>query len=85
MRVRQQGVSSRQIGPETILLDFESSNYLRLNETGTLLYRLLGEGRQRDDLVTAMLEEYDVDAETATADVDAFLAELGGSGLLETS
>src|SRR3954447_26819017 len=68
MRVRQGGVTSRQIGSETILLDFESSQYLTVNGTGTVLLRMLSEDRERGELVAAICEEYDVESDVAERD-----------------
>jgi hypothetical protein len=85
IRIRTRGVSSRRIGPDTLLLDFQTSRYLRLNGTGTMLYRLLGEGRSRDELVTAMVVEYDIETTTAANDVDDFLGMLQHAGLIEAT
>lgn len=38
--------------------------------------------RGRDGLVAAVLEAYDIDAETAGCDVDAFITDLARAGLL---
>ena len=83
MRVRQGGVTSRRIGTETILLDLETSRYMTINKSGTILLRMLREDRDRAELVAAVENQFDVPREIATKDVDAFLALLDSVGLLE--
>lgn len=54
-----------------------------LNETGAFLWRCIEKGMTEEDLVGAMLEEYEVDAETAKADVKEFVSLLIYNGLIE--
>ena len=57
---------------------------IRMNGTGAFLWNLLSEGEKtRDELLEAMLNEYDVEAERARADIMAFEAALRGAGLLD--
>ena len=50
---------------------------IRLNETGAFLWKLMAEKNcTEDDLVDAILAEYDVDRETVVADVDRIVANL---------
>lgn len=65
-----------------------SENYvpneiMSLNETGALLWRCLETGAEKQELVDAILKEYDTDAETAEKDVDAFLSQLREKALIE--
>ncbi len=55
---------------------------ITLNETGSLLWNKLTEGTDEEGLVNAILEEYDIDKETAARDVSAFLEKITGEGLL---
>lgn len=55
---------------------------IRLNETGAFLWKLMAEKDcSMDDLVEAMLAEYDVDRETVTADVRRIVESLATSGI----
>lgn len=56
---------------------------LTLNETGAFLFKSLQEGTDRDNLVSSLLEEYDVDRETAEQHVDKFIEKLKGADLFE--
>lgn len=63
------------------LLDF--NGMLTLNESGVLLWKALEEGKDRDGLVEVLMSEYEVSAEQASADVDAFLDKLSQAGCLQ--
>ncbi len=62
-------------------LDFDGM--ITLNETGTLIWKKLEVGATEEELIEAMLAEYDVSKEIATADVKTFLQALRGAKLLD--
>ena len=62
-------------------LDF--NGMLTLNETGALLWKTLEQGGDAEALVSALTAEYDVSAEIARADVEAFLEKLKNAGCME--
>ena len=62
-------------------LDFREM--LTLNESGVLLWRLMKEGCDREDLVAALLTEYDVSRSVAEADADEFVEKLRSADCLE--
>ncbi len=53
-----------------------------VNETGRLILRMLKEGRSEEEIITAITDEYDVDAETAQRDFDEFLTLLRNMNLV---
>ena len=55
---------------------------LTLNESGAILWHALEQGGSREALADALLAEYEVDRETALADVDEFLQKLQEAGIL---
>lgn len=56
---------------------------VRLNETGAFLWKKMSEGDVTvDELVDALLSEYEVDRETAAHDVEQLVAQLRESGIL---
>ena len=61
-------------------LDF--NGMVTLNETGAFLWELLSEERTEEELVQAMLGEYDVDEATARAGIGRFVDRLAKEGLL---
>ena len=62
---------------------FTPNQIMSLNETGAFLWDYLAKGAQREELVSALTGEYEVDAGTAGQDVDTFLAALREQGLLD--
>lgn len=82
MRLRDNGLSSRKVGGEVVVLDLDSSRYLTISGSGVLLFELLREEHDRDELVAAVLATFEVDEDTARLDVDAFIADLSDAGLL---
>ena len=56
---------------------------INLNETGAFLWKKLAEGKEENQLVEALLEEYEVDKEIAVADVKKFLDKLTEAGLVK--
>lgn len=63
------------------VVDF--SSIIMLNETSAFLWLRLEKDLTEDELVSALLEEYDVDEKTARDDIGKFVAELKNAGLLE--
>lgn len=54
-----------------------------LNEVSAFIFKQLENPVSREDLLTAMLNEYDVDEATAAADLDALLEKFAEMGVLE--
>lgn len=61
-------------------MDF--NGMINLNDTGAFLWKKLEGGASEEELVSAMLSEYDVDEETAKRDISAFLDKLKEADLL---
>ena len=55
---------------------------INLSETGAFLWRLLDTDQEEEQLVAAMLAEYEVEEETARQDVRAFVDGLEKQGFL---
>jgi len=53
-----------------------------LTESGCLLWKRLQNDCTEEDLVQAILAEYEIDAETARADVKEFLQKMDKAGIL---
>lgn len=55
---------------------------ITLNETAYTIFQALAEERTAGELTALVISEYDVDAETARADVDEFVQQLRQIGAL---
>ena len=62
-------------------LDF--NGIINLNETGAFLFDLLQNGAEREELISKLLEEYEVTSEKATTDVDIFINKVKEADILE--
>jgi hypothetical protein len=82
MKIRTDGVTWQEIDGELVLLDLENSVYLTTNGSGALLTKLLTDERTLDELVDALVAEFDIPRETAEADAQAFVDSLGENQLL---
>jgi len=63
------------------VIDFKG--IMTLNETGYFLWNKLTDGISYDDLLKALLDEYEVDEATARADLDEFLGVARENGVIE--
>lgn len=61
----------------------EFNGLMNLNESGAFLWKKLADGAEMDELVSGFLSEYDVDEETAKADIQEFVGQLMEKGLLQ--
>lgn len=82
MRLRTDDVVQQESDGETVLLDLHSSTYFVLNESGTCLLPLLLRGAERRELLSALIETFDVEQEQAEADLDRFVEDLREQDLL---
>ena len=63
-------------GQEGILVDLNTKQYYRLNETGSLVWRGLEQGRTVDEIISALQNTYEVSDEHARASVKKLLSNL---------
>lgn len=61
------------------------SGLVALNETGHFLFELLQSEQTEESLLHAMLDAYEIDPDTASADIGEFLALLRTSNMLDES
>ena len=83
----KEGFVLRQIGDSYVAvaiglqtLDFK--DMIRMNEVGAFLWEQLSVDCTKEQLVAAVTKEYDIDTDTATADIESFLASLKEADLL---
>lgn len=82
------GFCIRKILDETVAIPTQEaahrlSGLVSMNETGEFLFQLLQTRQTEESLVEAMLENYEIDKETAEKDVKAFLKILTENNLLD--
>jgi len=76
---------ARELDGDVVILDITSGRYFSINDVGALVWERLADDTDRDTLVEAVTETFDVDSATATADIDALLDQLTEAGLISES
>lgn len=82
------GFMLRKVGGQSVVVatgDASKSfnGIIKLNETGTLMWNTLAAGCDETGLLKAVLDEYNIDENTAKADISAFIEKLKGADLLD--
>ncbi len=67
---------------DTALLDLRSERYFTLNEVGTRIWALLGEGTEVAMIIELLAEEYDAPIHAIEADTRTLLAAMHKAGLV---
>ena len=85
---RTESIVTRKIADEVFLVPVkgkiaEIQRMFVLNTVGECIWNHLEAARTRREIVGAVLAAFDVDETAAAADVDEFLEELRGAGLVE--
>ena len=81
------GFVLREVAGETVVVPVEAdlnfNGMITLNETAQILWSVLENETTFEELVDAILAEFDVDRATAQNDVDLFIQKLKGLDFLE--
>ena len=81
----REGVSAADTDYGMALLDEDSGQYWNLNPTAALALRTLLDGGTTAQAVQELTEQYAVDADTASQDIDNLVGELHSAGLVKES
>ena len=76
-------VFAQEVDGEMVLLDMESENYFGLDEVGTSIWQEIQEKETLKEVLDALLEQYDVEAEMLENDLSDFIGKLVKSGLVK--
>ena len=76
-------VRFRLVGYEAVIVRQLDAEVIAVNEVGASILTLLDASRTVRDLIDALLEEYNVDRESISKDVEQFLVELREAGVVE--
>ncbi len=82
------GFLMRKVGERAVVVPVGEASksfhgMLNLNGAGAFLWNLLGEERTEEEMLDAMLAEYDTSREEAKKGLDNFLQKLREAGVLE--
>ena len=86
MKIKKELIK-RDIAGDTILVPvgksvYDSNGLFALNELGAFLWDRLPQAQDRDELLEAVLADYDVSRDQAAADLDEFLGKLTAFGII---
>ena len=80
------GFIMRTVADQIVVLpsgdELDLNMMITLNDTGKFLWERLEVGAEVEELVSALLAEYDVDEATARAGVERFVGKLNENGFL---
>lgn len=66
------------------LLDLESSNYFKLNDTAALIWEWIGEGASVAQLIHKITDRFDIGEEECAQDVEAIVSSFEENGLVDS-
>jgi hypothetical protein len=86
MEIKKQ-VILRSVAGEHMLIPvgetvFEYNGIFMMTESGKLLWESIEKGAEEDDLKELLMQEYEIDSETASNDVKEFLEMLKAFGII---
>lgn len=87
MKIKE-GFVIREIAGQSVVIALGEAaksynGMIRLNDTAKLIWQGLEKGQGKEDIVDAILAEYDVDRELAEKDFDKFINALIGANIIE--
>lgn len=72
-----------EVNGQIVAMSVEQGKYFAFKDTAKAIWTLLRTPMTRADLVTALTENYKIDADRCNAEITPFLAELLANGLIE--
>ena len=82
------GYILRNIADEWIIVPigdkiYDFNGLMVVNETGACLWKILQDECTKEDLINGVMNEYEIDIDTAKKDVDEFIESLVQGGVLD--
>ena len=80
---RKPGMLFNEIDGEVVMLSIENSEYYGMDKVGSRIWHLLEKPMKFRDLVSTLMEEYEVTEEQCTTDTLAFLKKITEKKLVD--
>lgn len=77
-------VLHQELDGETVLLNLANESYFGLDQVGTRIWQVLGATSSLPEVLTRLLDEYDVAPEQLRVDVERLVTQLVEAGLVST-
>jgi hypothetical protein len=71
-----------KVGEELVMMSAEKGNYIGLSEVGARVWELLETESDLDGVCAALQREFDVPPEVCRPEVEAFVKEMAGQGIV---
>jgi pyrroloquinoline quinone biosynthesis protein D len=78
-------ISEASVDDEVVVMRLDSGEFFSLTGTGATIWRLIDGRRDREELLSALADEYHAEEDQLAGDLDAFLRQLSDNGILATS
>jgi hypothetical protein len=75
-------VIAKRLDQATVLVDISTSRIFELNETGTRIWELLGQGLNVEQIVQHLVSEFEVEDSQAAEELKTLLSQLRDQGLV---
>jgi hypothetical protein len=82
LKLAEESLTWREVDGEIVVLDRRSWMYMGVNGSGVLLWKQIINGASRSRLIECLCDAYEIDAEVAQRDVEAFIETLSSHSLL---
>ncbi len=83
--VRHDALDAVEMGEEFVMMGVEQGEYYAVRGVAASLWRHLAEPRDVGELCALVADEYEVTAERCRPDVETFLGELRGKGMVRAA
>ncbi len=83
MLQRKSGLLFNEIDGEVVMLSIENSEYYGMDKVGSRIWHLLEKPMRLRELVSALMEEFEVTEEQCTTDTIAFLKKITDKKLID--
>ena len=75
-------IIAREIQDETVLLNQENGDYFSLNDIGTQVYNCICKGMETEEIISFLLDKYDVPHDTLKSDVLSLINKMQEKNIL---
>ena len=87
MKIKK-GFVMREVAGQSVIIAVGAAaksynGMIKLNDTAKIAWKCLENGCELDEMVNAILDEYDADRETVKKDMEKFIEALEGANILE--
>lgn len=81
--IRQNELPTAEISGEVVMMNLEKGKYFALDSVGSRIWELMENKQVVEDIISILLDEYDIDAQTCQEHVLEFMNKLYTEGLLD--